>query len=158
MKLRAVAATTAIFFSLLALASAAEATRETYVAAVEPICQANTKANEKILAGVRTEVKQGKLAPAAAQFAKAGAALKRTLNQLRAVPQPPADKARLAKWLGYVKGEVALFESIAEKLRAGDKAGAERISVGLTEEATRANVQVLPFEFRYCRAEPSKFT
>jgi hypothetical protein len=157
MRLRTLATTTAIFFSLLGLAAAAEVTREGYVAAVEPICQTNTKANERILAGVKTEVRQGKLRPAATQFVKAAAALKQTLNELRAVPQPSADKPRLAKWLGYVKAEVELFEATAADLKAGDKAGAERGSTKLSSEANLANDEVLPFEFRYCRAEPSRF-
>lgn len=142
---------------MVSFAFAAEATRETYVAAVEPICQGNTKANEKILAGVQSEVRQGKLKPAAAQFAKAASALKRTLDELRAVPQPPADKARLTKWFGYVKGEVELFEATATDLKAGNKVAAEHNSTKLSSEANLANNEVLPFEFRYCRAEPSKF-
>jgi hypothetical protein len=43
---------------LAPLAPGAEETRESCVAAVEPICKTNTKANEKILSGVRREVRQ----------------------------------------------------------------------------------------------------
>jgi hypothetical protein len=143
--------------TLAGLALAAETTRVEFVAAVEPICKANTKANERILTGVQKEVKEGKLATAAARFAKAMSALKKTRAELAVVPQPPADKARLTKWLGYIKVEVALFEATAKKLKAGDKAGAEHMSVRLTREASLANNEVLPFEFRYCRAEPSRF-
>jgi predicted outer membrane protein len=140
------------------LALAAEPTRETYVAAVEPICKANTRASEKILKGVKAEVKAGKLAPAAVQFTKAAKALKKTLSQLKAVPQPSADKPKLTKWLTYIRGEAELFERTATKLEAGDKAGAERMSILLTHQANLANDQVLVFEFHYCHAEPSKFT
>ena len=48
--------------------NAAEATPETYKEAVEPICKVNTEANEKILKGVRSKVKSGKLDAAARQF------------------------------------------------------------------------------------------
>jgi hypothetical protein len=150
-------AVTAVF-SVVAYASAAEVTRESYVSAVEPICRANAKANEKILAGVKPEVRQGKLRAAAAHFARAAAALGRTHRELSAVSRPPADRARLAKWLDYIKGEAELFEATAAKLKAGQKAAAEHISIQLTREAALANDQVLPFDFRYCRAEPSKFT
>ena len=61
--------------------------------AVEPICKANTEANEKILKGVRAKVKAGKLDAAATQFAGAARALKRTRAQPPQVPQPPADAA-----------------------------------------------------------------
>jgi len=154
---RAAAPALVLVLASAALALGAEVTRESYVAAVEPICQTNAKANEKILAGVQSEVRRGKLGPAAAQFAKAGAALKRTLNELRAVPQPQADKPRLTRWLADIKGEVGLFEATAVDLKAGQKAAAEHNSTRLTSEANLANNEVLPFEFRYCRAEPSKF-
>jgi hypothetical protein len=140
------------------LAPAATTTRAEYVAAVEPICRTNTKANERILAGVQKEVRADQLRPAAAQFAKAARALKQTRRELAAVPQPAADRARLAKWLGYIKGEVELFETTAVDLKAGKKSAAERNSAQLSREANLANDQVLSFEFKYCRAEPSKFT
>jgi molybdenum-dependent DNA-binding transcriptional regulator ModE len=93
------------FLALGSLATAAEQTRESYVAAVEPISKTNTQANEKILKGVRQEVKAGKLAPAGAAFLKAAKALKQTYAPLAAVPQPAADAAKLTKWLSYVKAE-----------------------------------------------------
>jgi hypothetical protein len=140
------------------LALAAETTREAYVATVEPVCKSNTQANEKILKGVKTEVKQGKLKPAGAQFSKAAAALKKTYAQLKAVPQPSADAAKLNKWLGYVKEEANLFEKTATALKAGNKNKAQVMVVKLTHNANLANDQVLSFNFKYCRFEPSKFT
>jgi hypothetical protein len=146
-------------FALFAsLATAAEVTRDSYREAVEPICQANTQANERILAGVRSEVKRGKLAPAAAQFTKAAKALKQAKRQLAAVLQPPADQARLGRWLGTVETEATLFERIAAQLRAGQKSAAERTVAKLSTNANQANNLVIPFEFRYCRFEPSRFT
>jgi hypothetical protein len=126
------------------LALATEVTRETYVAAVEPICKANTQASEKILKGVKAEVKAGKLAPAAAQFTKAAKALKQTLTELKAVPQPKADKSKLTKWLTYIKGEAELFERTATKLKAGDKAGAQRMAILLTHQANLAKTRFSP--------------
>jgi hypothetical protein len=143
---------------LASLAAAGETTRESYREAVEPICQANTVANERILAGVRTEVKSGRLAPAAAQFARAASALKKTRGQLAAVPQPPADAARLGKWLAAVKVEASLFGRVAAQLRAGQKGAAERTVAKLTTNADQANNLVIPFEFHYCRFEPARFT
>jgi hypothetical protein len=136
---------------------AAEATREGYVEAVEPICKANTEANEKILKGVRAKVKAGKFDAAARQFSAAARALKRTRTQLLQVPKPPADAARLTKWLGYVKTEVELFESIARKLAKDESTSAQKMVVRLISNARQANNQVLDFEFRYCRFQPSKF-
>ncbi len=140
------------------LAMAEEVTRDTYKAEVEPICKTNTEANEKILKGVRQEVKAGKLKQAGAQFAKAAAALKKAYLQLKAVPQPPADVAKLSKWLSYVKTEAELFESAAKALKANNKTKAQTIVVKLTHNANLANNQVISFGFRYCKLEPSKFT
>lgn len=158
-KLFSVLGAVVMAFSLLAAPLAqAEATRESYKEAVEPICKTNTEANERILKGVRGKFKAGKLKPAATQFEKAGKALTRTVKQLKAIEQPTADKAKLAKWLGYVEAEASLFQKTAKELRAGDKVGAQQMVIRLTRNANLANNQVLAFEFRYCRFEPSKFT
>ncbi|WP_300747633.1 hypothetical protein [Pseudomonas sp.] len=140
------------------LAAAAEVTRESYREAVEPICRADTQANERIFAGVRQEVRQGKLKTAATKFRRAAGALKSAIAQIQKVPAPAADAARLSKWLGKVSNEAGYFEAVARKLSAGDKAGAERLVNKLTTEAGAANNVVIPFEFQYCRLEPSRFT
>lgn len=136
----------------------AEETRDTYKAQVEPICKRNAEADSRILKGVKANVKEEKLKLAATQFAKAAAALKKALNQLKAVPKPPADTARLTTWLGYVKTEVELFEQVSKKLKAGQKSSAQRLSIRLTSTVNRANNEVLAFEFKYCRVNPSQFT
>lgn len=160
-RIKSTALGTVVALALLLTAQAgfaAEQTRETYTAQVEPICKTSTEANDRILKGVKGEVKAGKLKPAAAQFSKAASALKKTLNKLRAVPQPTADKAKLTKWLGYIKDEVELFEQTAAKLKVGNKVAAQEMAVRLTYTVNKANNQVLAFEFKYCHADPSQFT
>ena len=144
--------------AIASLASAAELDRAEYKAQVEPICKVNAQANERILKPVRKLVKKGKLKQAATRFNQASAALKKTYNQLKGVPQPSADEARLAKWLGYVKTEADLFAKAAKKLKAGQKGAAQSVVNKLTSTANQANASVLSFEFHYCRFEPSKFT
>lgn len=139
------------------LAQAAETTRGEYVAKVEPICKANTNANKRILRGVKSEVKRGKLKLAARKLMRAAAALQKTLWELKGVPKPAADQARLAKWLGYVKVEVGLLRRIGKKLKAGDKVGAYAMEVRLEHNANLANNTVLEFEFNYCLFDRSKF-
>ena len=53
-----------IIAALAGSALAAEVSRETYREAAEPICKTNTKANERILSGVRAKVKHNKLGAA----------------------------------------------------------------------------------------------
>ncbi len=148
-----------LFAALLAAVPsfADDGERQVYKAEVEPICKANTQANEKILKGVRQLVKAGKLDAASKKVFAAARALKRTRAELLAVPKPSEDAARLTKWLGYVKEEVTLFESLGRKLKAGEKTQAQKMVLRLKSTADRANNTVLDFEFRYCRFQPSKF-
>lgn len=144
--------------ALVSPAFAAEVSRSEYKAAVEPKCQKNTKANERILKGVRKLVKRNKLKPASKKFMRASRALKRTYRELKGVPQPSADEARLGKWLGYIAKEANLFRSAGAALKQGKKGRAQRFVNKLTTNANKANAQVLAFGFRYCRFNPAKFT
>jgi hypothetical protein len=139
-------------------ATAAEQTRETYVAQVEPICKSNTKANERILAGAEKKVKEGKLKVAAGQFTQAAAAFAKAVKQIKIVPQPVADKAKLAKWLGYLEGETKLLSEIGKALKADKKSKAQTLSVKLTHNGNLANNAVLGFEFNYCLIDSSRFS
>jgi hypothetical protein len=57
-----------------------------------------------------------------------------------------------------VQVEAELFATAGKMLKEGDKAGAEHIVTKLSRNANKANLQVLPFGFHYCRLEPAKFT
>jgi formiminotetrahydrofolate cyclodeaminase len=146
-----------LLVSSIALAADLEEERQAYKAQVEPICKQNREANERVLKGVKKNIKAGKLKLAATQFAKGANALKKARTQLAAVPKPATDSARLTKWLGYVKTEVELFERVSEKLKAGDQHGAQRMALQLTSTVNRANNTVLAYEFRYCRVQTSQF-
>jgi hypothetical protein len=61
----------ALALVLVSAAIAAEVSRDEYKDGVEPICKTNTQANERIFAGVKAEVRQGKLKKPAASFTKA---------------------------------------------------------------------------------------
>lgn len=138
--------------------AAEEPTRAEYKADVEPICKVNTKANENILAGVKGKVKQGKLKRAGRQFTRAAAALKGTLRQLKAVPRPPADEARLAEWLKKIGDQQELLQKIGDALIDENRRKAENLSVRLISGARATNALVVSFGFNYCRFEPSKYT
>jgi hypothetical protein len=145
----------AIFASL---AFAAETTRTEYTEAVEPICKENSDANKRILAGVRTDVKQGKLKLAAAKFAKAAAALGKTYHELEAVPKPSADAPRLGRWLSYVKVEVELLQKASKALKAGEANRARTFVAKLTHNANLANSQIAIYDFHSCVFKPSQYT
>ncbi|HEY2478397.1 MAG TPA: hypothetical protein VGI17_06665, partial [Solirubrobacterales bacterium] len=62
----------------------------------------------------REEVKAGRLKLASTHFARAQAALEKTVKQLAAVPGPAADEAKLAKWIGYLEGESSYIGKIGK--------------------------------------------
>jgi hypothetical protein len=152
------AAVAVLVLVICGAAFAAEVSRDEYKNAAEPICKASTKANEGILAGVRKEVKKGQLKTAAAKFAKASKEQAQTLRELEALPRPSADEARLTKWFSYLKIEAELFATAGKKLKAGDKPGAEHIFAKLTQNINKANLQVLPFSFNYCKLNAAKLS
>lgn len=132
-------------------------TREGYVAQVEPICKQNTKANERILAGVRQKIKRGKLDAAAGKFRKAATAFAKAVRQLKAVPQPVADAAKLNKWLRALEDETKLLREIGKNLAAGNKNKVQTLYVRLTHNGNVANNAALGFDFDHCLIDSSKF-
>ena len=158
---RLAAGLSAGFFLLLTLggiAAAAEQTRESYVASVEPICKANKASSDRLLKPVKSLVKADKLDQASQRFTKAATALEKAEKQLALVPQPSADEVKLGKWLAGIKGEVALMRTIAAKLRQGNKPKASSLAVKLTHDATTTNNLVIAFQFDYCKIDPAKYT
>jgi hypothetical protein len=155
-----VALAVAVALALIAVApvaSAAEISREEYVARAEPICKTNVLANKRIFKGVKGKVKTGKLRSASRHFFRAATAFATTIRQLAAVPPPTADEARLAKWLDLLRAEEAIVREIGAALAAGDKHKASSYSVDLNANSNRANNTVLGFGFDYCRIDPARF-
>ena len=151
-------ATLAIFLCAVAIAAAEEVTQEAYVAKVEPICEKNSKENEKILKNVKKDVKKGKLKLAATALAKASTALGKTYGELKLVMAPAASEATISKWLGYVQKEQTLLASTGKALKANKKSKASHEETELDHYANLANSTVFSFHFHYCRFEPSKYT
>jgi hypothetical protein len=155
-------ATALLATALLAAAAVAvtspDQTRETYVAQVEPICKKNTKANEQILDGAEKKIKNGQLKVAAGQFGKAATAFGGAIKQIKAVPQPVADVAKLGKWTKALEGETKLLTEISKALKAEDKGKVRNLSVQLEHNGRVANNAVLGFDFDYCLIESSRFS
>jgi len=144
--------------AVVPLAGAAELTRDEYKARVEPICKRNTEANRRIFAGAEEEVKAGKLKAASTHFKRAVVALDKTIGQLRAVPQPTADEAKLDKWIGYLEVESEYLGRIGKALAQGKKGKAQTLSVRLNRNSNLANNSVLAFGFDYCKLDPGRFS
>jgi hypothetical protein len=156
--LASIAAT--LVFASLALGDTAE--REAYKAQVEPICKSNSSAADRLLGPVKGWVKADKLKKAGKAFAQAAVELEKTQKKLAAVqPQPPEDAAKLGKWLSEIKAEVGLMRTISANFNKNTKAGkskATSLAVKLQNNATKANNNVIVFQFNYCKIDPSKYT
>src|SRR4051794_23962819 len=96
---RTLVAAFAAMMAFAAIAAADTAERDAYKEQVEPICKKNQQESDRYLKGVKDLVKKNKLKQAGTNFAKAANALEKAQKQLAAVPQPPADAAKLSKWL-----------------------------------------------------------
>jgi hypothetical protein len=158
--------TAAISVAAMALSPAAAAaaeeapTRAQYVEQVDPICQANTEANKRILKNVKTKARSKSVKTvreAGSQFIQASTVFGTTEKKIAAVPRPPADDARLLKWfdqLGIVKMDL---RKLGKALQANEKILASHEGVRVERAANAANNVSFVFEFQYCHLRPSSF-
>ncbi len=132
-------------------------TRDEYVAAVDPICQANTDSNKKILDGASTRVNEGKLKQAGSQFTRAAAAFGSSIKQISAVPQPPEDSERLQRWFGFLKILQTNLGKVGKALKEGNKVKATHEKIRAERSSNAANNVSFIFGFQYCHLRASQF-
>ncbi len=155
--------TTAILVLAVTLVAAAAAcaeeipTREEYVAKVDPICQKNTEANKRILDGASEKVNAGKLPQAGAQFTRASTAFGKSVQEIIAVPRPPADSPRLEKWFGFLKIVKSNLGKVGKALKEGDKVKAVHEKIRAERSSNAANNVSFVFGFKYCHLKASQF-
>jgi cell division septum initiation protein DivIVA len=158
--------TAAVSIAAMALLPAAAAadegpTRAQYVEQVEPICQANTEANKRILKNVRSKAKSGvpaKMKEAGAQFIHASAVFGKTVEKLSAVPRPSADDARLLKWFTQLGVVQAKLRALGVALKANQEIKAAHEQIRVERASNAANNFSFVFGFHYCHLTPSRFT
>lgn len=149
--------------ALLPAAAVAEEgpTRAQYVEQVEPICQANTEANKRILKNVKVKAKSGapaKMKEAGAQFIHASAVFGKTVEKLSAEPRPSADDARLLKWFTQLGVVQAKLRALGVALKANDEIKAAHEQIRVERASNAANNFSFVFGFHYCHLTPSRFT
>ncbi|HEU4736041.1 MAG TPA: hypothetical protein VFS48_03315 [Solirubrobacterales bacterium] len=144
-----------------ATATAEEPTRAQYVEQVEPICQANTEANKRILKNVKTKAKSrvpAKLKEAGAQFVHASIVFDKTVDKLGTVPRPATDDARLLRWFKQLRVVGEKLHSLGVALKANEEIKAAHEQIRVERASNAANNVGYVFEFRYCRLTPARFT
>jgi cell division septum initiation protein DivIVA len=153
---------TAMAFLPAAAASAEEGpTRAQYVEQVEPICQANTEANKRILKNAKTKAKSrvpAKMKQAGAQFIHASIVFDKTVDKLGSVPRPAADDARLLRWFKQLRIVGEKLGNLGEALKANEEIKAAHEQIRVERASNAANNVSFVFEFHYCRLTPSRFT
>jgi len=146
---------------MLSVAGAAhgaeEQTRESYVAAVDPICQRDREAGERILDGAKDKINEGKLAVAGRQLIRASGRFGTTIRELVAVPRPPADEAKLQKWFGFLRIVKDRLRKTGKFYKEGKRLEATHESIRAEKSGNAANNVSFAFHFRYCRLSRSRF-
>ena len=145
------AATAIAMLAIAPLAAGEEQTRDSYKAEVEPICQANRSANEKIMAGAKERVNKGKLVPAGTQFIQVSGSVAGLIKQLATVPAPTADERRIEHWLDSIQLLKQRLWEVGKYYKAGEKIKATHTSILAERAGLSANNTSIVFHFHYCR-------
>ncbi len=137
--------------------AAGDLTRGEYVERVEPICKTESLAHRNELKGVEGMVRRGELRQAAPHVLRAAAALRGAIAKISPVPRPPADAARLGRWLGFARSGRDLLRQLGVALGKGDRGSTQRLARQLLKNTKRGNATVVTFDFDYCRVNPARF-
>lgn len=145
-----------VAFALLALllaslAQGEEQTRESYRAQVEPICQANRDANERIMAGVGERVNRNQLEPAGKQFVRVSESFGTLVKQIAKVPPPVTDTHRIGRWIEIMRLLRTRLRLVGKYFIEGLKIKGNHESVLAQRAGISANNTTIPLHFHYCR-------
>jgi hypothetical protein len=149
--LRILAVIAVAMLAVAPLARGDEQTRESYKAQVEPICEANRKANERIMDGARERVNKGKLDAAGKQFIRVSASFGEMIKQLTPVPPPPADDQRIERWFQQMRLLKQRLRNVGKYYKAEEEIKAAHESILAERSGISANNISIVFHFRYCR-------
>lgn len=145
------AAAAVALLAIAPLAHGEEQTRDSYKAQVEPICQANRQADERIMAGARDHISEGKLELAGKQFIRVSASFGDLITQLTPVPAPPADSRRVERWLESMRLLKQRLRNVGKYYKAGEKIKATHESILAERSGLSANNTSIVFHFHFCR-------
>jgi hypothetical protein len=142
----------------LSAPAAAEVTRPDYVAGLERICRPGAERTEAAVRGVRSDLRDQRLALAAAKFSAAGRIFAHTLAAIEPRPRPTPDLARLRRWFSLLARQRSYLAQIAAALRARRIPRSQRLTAHFVHTGNLANRTVLGFGFDYCSFRFSRYT
>lgn len=158
--LTAIALAAILALGPVSMAGAEEPTRPQFVEQAEPICQANTEANKRILTNAQAKAKSrnaAKMREAGGQFIHASAVFGKTVGELNAVPRPPADDTRLLRWFAQLGVVREKLRKLGAALQEGDEIKAAHEQIRVERASNAANNVGFVFGFHYCRLTKSRF-
>jgi hypothetical protein len=144
----------AIAVALLAVAPHArgeEQTRESYKAQVEPLCQVNRQANERIMQGAQRRINKDEFEPVGKQFVRVSESFGGLVKQLAGVPAPPADEHRVDRWFEQMRLLKTRLRTTGKFYKEGLDIKATHESVLAERAGITANNTSIVFHFHYCR-------
>jgi hypothetical protein len=133
------------------LVAADEQTRETYKAQIEPICEVNRSANERIMDGATERINRDELEPVGKQFIRVSTSFGGLIQRLATVPPPPADNRRVDRWLEQMRLLKTRLRRVGKYYKAGEKIKAAHESILAERSGISANNISIVFKVRYCR-------
>jgi hypothetical protein len=133
------------------LAGAEEQTRETYKAQVEPLCQANRTANERIMQGAQKRIDKDEFTAVGKQFVRVSESFGGLIRQLAGVPAPLADAHRVDRWFEQMRLLKTRLRTTGKYYKEGEDIKAVHESVLAERAGITANNTSIVFHFHYCR-------
>jgi hypothetical protein len=140
----------ALTLVLVPLARGEGQTRESYVAQVEPICQANRVANERIMNGAQKRINKDELKAAGNQFIRVSGSFGGLIGRLAKVPPPVGDEHRVERWLELMRLLKTRLRTVGRYFREGLKIKATHESILAERSGLSANNISIAFHFHYC--------
>lgn len=146
-----------IFAAIVALlasaspAAAEEQTRESYKATIEPSCQANREANERIMKGAQRHINKREFSVVGKQFIRASVSFGSLIPRIAAVPPPVGDEHRVDRWLEQMRLIKSRLRNVGRYYEEGEDIKAAHESALAQRAGIAANNISIVFKVRNCR-------
>jgi hypothetical protein len=128
-----------------------EQARESYKAQVEPICEANRKVNERIMAGARNHVNKKQFETAGEQFIRVSDSFGGLIKRLLTVPAPLGDERRVERWFEQMRLLKSRLRAVGKYYKEGEDIKAAHESILAERSGISANNISIVFKVRSCR-------
>jgi hypothetical protein len=132
-------------------AAAEEQTRESYKAAVEPLCRANREVNERIMDGAQRRINKRRFTAAGKQFLRVSVSFGGLIPRIAAVPPPVGDEHRVERWLEQMRLLKSRLRNVGRYYKEGEDIKAAHESALAQRAGIGANNVSIVFKVRYCR-------